>query len=200
MSRRELGWLAAMAVLALLVAFSAPAFPADAAAASAAETQAAGTAEGAEGETEGETKPPSQGEQTVETILRQQEDLLRGQRFSYNPEGRRDPFESLFAVSRIARDKRPRGVAGMMVAEIDLDGIIEDPSGGNLAFFTGSDNKGYFLRVGDAVYDGTLIAIDAQRGMVTFRQQTDDPRAIKPFRDVPKRLTPEDQIEESGNE
>ena len=60
----------------------------------------------------------------------------------------------------------------------------------DVAFFNGSDNKGYFLRVGDRVYDGTVIAIDARRGVVTFRQQVDDPRRIKPYIDVKKRLVP----------
>ncbi len=44
-------------------------------------------------------------------------------------------------------------------------------------FFMGSDNKGYFLHVGDEVYDGTLIAHRRHgRAAVTFRQQVDDPR------------------------
>jgi hypothetical protein len=136
---------------------------------------------------------------TVETILRQQEELLRGQRFNYDPEGRRDPFQSLFeSVKRIPKGERPRGVAGMLVSEVNLDGIIQDPQSGDIAFFMGSDNKGYFLRVGDTVYDGQLVAIDARRGTVTFRQQVDDPRMIKPYRDVVKRL--EAVNEESSNE
>ena len=52
----------------------------------------------------------------------------------------------------------------------------------------GPDNKGYFLRVGDAVFDGTVIAVDPRLGSVTFRQEIDDPRIIKPYRDVVKRL------------
>ena len=125
----------------------------------------------------------------VEDILQQQEQLLRGQQFSYDPENRRDPFRSLFERVEFEKE-RPRGVAGMLVNEIDLAGIVEDGSGGDLAFFTGSDSKGYFMRVGERVYDGTLIAIDARKGAVTFRQQVDDPRQIKPYRDVVRRLVP----------
>jgi hypothetical protein len=44
--------------------------------------------------------------------------------------------------------------------------------------------------VGDEVYDGTLIAVSPTTGSVTFRQQVDDPRLIKPYRDVVKRLVP----------
>lgn len=132
-----------------------------------------------------------EGQKTVETILRQQEDLLAGRQFSYDPGGRRDPFRSLFEeVALHHKGPRPRGVAGMLVGELDLTGIVRDSRGGNLAVVMGTDNKGYFLRVGDEVYDGTVIAIDPAAGSVTFRQQVDDPRLIKPYRDVVKRLVP----------
>jgi hypothetical protein len=133
----------------------------------------------------------AEGNQTVETILRQQEQILSGQRFSYDPGGRRDPFRSLFEDLTIKKKgPRPRGVAGMLVSEVTLVGLVRDPSGGDMTLFMGSDNKGYFLRVGDEVYDGTLIAVDPKAGTVTFRQQVDDPRLIKPYRDVVKKLVP----------
>jgi hypothetical protein len=64
--------------------------------------------------------------------------------------------------------------------------------------FNGSDNKGYQLREGDVVYDGRILDIDAMRGEVLFRQRVDDPRRIKPYRDVTKRLYPsnDERIEE----
>jgi len=139
------------------------------------------------------------GQQTVETILREQEDLLAGRQFSYDPAGRRDPFRSLFEeVALHRKGPRPRGVAGMLISELDLTGIVRDTQGGNLAVVMGTDNKGYFLHVGDEVYDGSVIAIDPSVGNVTFRQQVDDPRLIKPYRDVVKRLVPPG--EEKANE
>lgn len=190
MTRRNLGWLAAAAVLALLVSASTPVLPAD--------PEPTGGPPAAEPSTR-----PDAGKrdasQTVETILREQEQLLSGQRFSYDPGGRRDPFRSLFeTVPLNKKGPRPRGVAGMLVTQVGLVGIVRDSSGGNIAFFNGSDGKGYFLRVGDEVYDGTLIAIDPAAGAATFRQQVDDPRLIKPYRDVVKKLVP--QEEEKGNE
>jgi len=178
MSRRDRWTLLAAAALVALVAVSAPAFP-----------------QSVTGE-ESATTPEQ--EQTVETILKQQEDLLKGQRFSYDPAGRRDPFRSLYETVKLVKGPRPKGVAGMLVTEIDLVGTVRDDSSGDVAFFMGPDNKGYFLRVGDQVYDGTLIAIDSGNGTVTFRQQVDDPRLIKPYRDVQKRLVPVD--EERANE
>jgi hypothetical protein len=174
----------AMAVLTLLVVASAPAFPWQ------------------EEEGEAAEQPPAEGlpdDSTVETILRQQEQLLSGQRFSYDPGGRRDPFRNLFESMRLGPgDKRPRGVAGMLVSEVDLVGIVKDGRA-DIALLMGSDNKGYFLQVGDAVFDGTVIAVDPRLGTVTFRQEVDDPRRIKPYRDVVKRLVPLDD-EESSDE
>lgn len=178
MRRSDLERVAVISGLILVLTVAAPAVPQDAA--------------------ESPDSGSSEGEAAVETILRQQEELLQGQRFTYDPAGRRDPFRSLYERVTLLKGPRPKGVAGMLVTEIDLAGIVRDDADGDVAFFTGSDNKGYFLRVGDEVYDGTLIAIDTRNGSVTFRQQVDDPRLIKPYRDVVKRLVPLD--EESANE
>lgn len=187
MRARRFGWFLAGAALVALAAASAPAFPQSPPA--------------PPPEEQAKQQAQKEGEQTVETILRQQEELLSGQRFSYDPGGRRDPFRSLFEeVASHKKGPRPRGVAGMLVGEIDLTGIVRDAQGGNLAVFMGSDNKGYFLRVGDEVYDGTVIGIDPAAGSVTFRQQVDDPRLIKPYRDVVKRLSPAEVEEEKSNE
>jgi len=176
MSRRRLGWFMAMAMLALLVAVSAPAFPQEA----------------AEPEIAKEAEPTTGESTTVDRILRQQEEQLRGQHFSYEPAGRRDPFRDLFLPEAGSRTERPPGVAGMLVTEIDLAGIVKDDAG-DVAMVIGSDNKGYFLRVGDQVFDGTVIAVDPRKGAVTFRQEVDDPRLIKPYRDVTKKLVPLDE-------
>lgn len=183
MSRRKLAWFMALAMLTLLVAVTAPAFPSQE------------PAEATEGEPGIEEMA---GAETVETILQEQEQLLTGQRFTYDPAGRRDPFRNLFDIlSEDPTRKRPQGIKGMVVAEIDLAGIVKDRNDGDMALLMGSDNKGYFLRVGDSVYDGTLISIDPRLGKVLFRQKIDDPRLIKPYRDVPKMLVP---LEESADE
>jgi hypothetical protein len=194
MTRRYLGWFLTAAALTLIAAATAPAFPADEKKPAADEKKkAAAASDAVQAGTE-------EGNQTVETILRQQEEILTGQRFSYDPAGRRDPFRSLYEELGMKRKgPRPKGVAGMLVTEVDLTGIVHDATGGDLAVFMGSDNKGYFLRVGDEVFDGTVIAVDPGGGTVTFRQQVDDPRLIKPYRDVVKRLTPSDG-EEKANE
>ena len=174
MSRRRITWWVSMALLTLLVAATAPAFPQ--------ETE------------EAEAEPAPQDTRAVDEILSQQEALLTGQRFSYDPTGRRDPFRNLMEIvveNRACKD----GITCMLIAEIALDGIVKDDSDGDMAMFTGSDNKGYFLRVGDSVFDGTITGIDPRLGVVTFRQEVDDPRRIKPYRDVKKSLVALDNEE-----
>ena len=190
MTRRQIAWWTAAAALILVAGWAAPARAAD-------DKQAqAEAAKAARAQAEAQQK---EGQQTVDTILRQQEDLLAGRQFSYDPGGRRDPFRSLFEEVAIRRKgPRPRGAAGMLVAELELTGIVRDSQGGNIAVVIGTDSKGYFLHVGDDVYDGSVIAIDPNAGAVTFRQQVDDPRLIKPYRDVVKKLVPPG--EEKANE
>jgi hypothetical protein len=202
-SKRPLAWWLAAGSLIVLAAVTAPsraaapkAAPVKPAAAAPAPPAPAKPGDAAKAQAEAQQK---EGQQTVETILRQQEDLLAGRQFSYDPAGRRDPFRSLFEEVAIRhKGPRPRGAGGMLVAELELTGIVRDTQGGNIAVVMGTDSKGYFLHVGDEVYDGSVIAIDPAAGTVSFRQQVDDPRLIKPYRDVVKRLVP--QGEEKANE
>jgi len=126
--------------------------------------------------------------ETINRIMEDNEAMLAGRGFTYDPAGRRDPFRSLVdALNSISKGPRPRGIAGMLISEVDLVGIVQKGRD-SLAFFNGSDNKGYFLKVGDSLYDGKIIKIDRGTGMVMFRQDVNDPRSIKPYRDVTKRL------------
>jgi Tfp pilus assembly protein PilP len=127
------------------------------------------------------------GEQ-INRIMEDNEAMLAGRGFSYDPAGRRDPFRSLIdPLNNPQKGPRPRGIAGMLISEVDLVGIVSKGKQA-LAFFNGSDNKGYFLRVGDTLFDGKITRIDRNSGTVVFRQDVNDPRSIKPYRDVTKRL------------
>jgi Tfp pilus assembly protein PilP len=128
-----------------------------------------------------------QNSKTIEKIIEESESVLSGRGFTYDPAGRRDPFRSLVEQTKSDKGPRPKGIAGMLISEVDLVGIVQKGKD-NLAFFNGSDNKGYFLRVGDQLYDGRIIQINRQTGQVVFRQEINDPRSIKPYRDITKRL------------
>jgi Tfp pilus assembly protein PilP len=126
--------------------------------------------------------------ETINRIMEDNEAVLAGRGFTYDPAGRRDPFRSLVDPLNMAqKGPRPRGIAGMLISEVDLVGIVQKGRE-SVAFFNGSDNKGYFLRVGDTLYDGKITKIDRSSGTVMFRQDVNDPRSIKPYRDVSKRL------------
>ena len=134
-----------------------------------------------------------QDSETINKIMQDNEAMLTGRGFTYDPAGRRDPFRSLVdAANTVGKGPRPRGIAGMLISEVDLVGIVQKGKGA-IAFFNGSDNKGYFLKVGDALYDGKIIRIDRKTGTVVFRQDINDPRSIKPYRDVTKKLTPAEE-------
>ncbi len=136
---------------------------------------------------EGSAAP--QDTETINRIMQDNEAMLTGRGFTYDPAGRRDPFRSLVdAMNAIGKGPRPRGIAGMLISEVDLVGIVQKGKS-HIAFFNGSDNKGYFMKVGDTLYDGKIIRIDRRTGTVMFRQDINDPRSIKPYRDVSKRLT-----------
>ncbi|TDI32271.1 MAG: hypothetical protein E2P03_06885 [Acidobacteria bacterium] len=132
---------------------------------------------------------PEPSSATVDRIRQEGEAVMAGIHWSYDPAGRRDPFRSL--VERVAikgEGERPDGIEGMLISEVDLVGIITSPRG-DLAFFNGSDNRGYFLHVGDDLYDGLVQDIDRAAGRVVFRQRVEDPREIKPYRKVIKHLS-----------
>jgi len=132
-------------------------------------------------------KQEEQNTKTIEKIIEESESVLSGRGFTYDPAGRRDPFRSLVEQTKADKGPRPKGIAGMLISEVDLVGIVQKGKD-NVAFFNGSDNKGYFLRVGDQLYDGRIIQINRQAGQVVFRQEINDPRSIKPYRDITKRL------------
>src|SRR5207249_696505 len=92
--------------------------------------------------------------ETINRIMEDNEAVLAGRGFTYDPAGRRDPFRSLIdPLNLVQKGPRPRGIAGMLISEVDLVGIVQKGREA-VAFFNGSDNKGYFLRVGDTLYDG----------------------------------------------
>ena len=169
MTGRRMVWFVTVTVLTLIASLSAPALPF---------------------ESQGGTGTEAGQDAAVDEMLRQQQAIVPVRPFSYDPEGRRDPFRSLRAPNR-GSDK-PEGVGGLSVEELDLVGIAKHPDG-DVALVVGPDSKGYFLRAGDSIFNGTVIAVDSRHGKVTFRQQVDSEDRIKPYRDVDKLLVPQDE-------
>lgn len=116
--------------------------------------------------------------------------------YTYNPQGRRDPFVSLnrpVAAKGIA-GPRPQGFPGFLIQEVALRGIVKTSEGGAgvaakpgyIAIFQGTDGKSYFVSVGQRLFDGVITAVDASS--VTFRQEVTDPLSPVKTREVRKSL------------
>ncbi|HUP47128.1 MAG TPA: pilus assembly protein PilP [Thermoanaerobaculia bacterium] len=123
-------------------------------------------------------------QQALEEIL---EEPTGPDAYRYDPQGRRDPFQSLVGPApRVPRDRVP-GTPGFLIDEMKLQGVIRTKQG-LVAMINGPDNKGYLIRVGDKVLDGEIIRITPSS--VVFRQEVNDPTRIERYREVVKDLTP----------
>jgi hypothetical protein len=115
-------------------------------------------------------------------------EITEGSGFRYESRGRRDPFVSLaLGVNVLPPDVRPPGLAGMLIQEVSLRGIVKTVDG-YIAMIQGTDNKSYFAREGERLYDGNIQSIDDAR--VVFRQEINDPLRIEKFQTVEKTLHP----------
>jgi hypothetical protein len=111
--------------------------------------------------------------------------------YSYDPSGRRDPFVSL--LGRGGGDarpgaNRPSGVAGFLINEVSIKGIVKDRTG-FLAMIQGTDNKTYVIRPGDKLLDGSVKSVVADA--VVFAQDVNDPLSLVKQREVRKPLRSE---------
>ncbi len=128
-------------------------------------------------------------QQTLQEIL---EEPTGPGAYHYDPQGRRDPFQSLIGPApKIAPGQRPPGPPGFLIDEIKLQGVIRTKQQGLIGMINGPDNRSYLLKIGDKVLDGEVIRITPSS--VVFRQEVNDPTRIERFREVVKDLSPETQ-------
>jgi type IV pilus assembly protein PilP len=109
--------------------------------------------------------------------------------YSYNPEGRRDPFVSLVARGAdgagARSGKRAEGLAGLMVGEIALKGILQSGTG-LLAIVQAPDGKSYVVRPNDRFQDGVVKSITTDA--LVLLQEVNDPLSLTKQREVRKSL------------
>jgi Tfp pilus assembly protein PilP len=115
--------------------------------------------------------------------------------WSYDPQGRRDPFISLRNRTTTASttQNRPPGLAGVTISEIAIRGIVR--SGADfLALVQAPDGRTFQLRRNAKLFDGVVkqITIDA----VVFTQEVNDPLSLVKQREVRKTMKPGDREEE----
>ena len=149
---------------------------------------------------EEEFVPEDSGEQEEETtdfavvddlLTRDEESLSVGnETLSYEPGARRDPFRSLIQQrrQRVADtpEQRPEGVAGLLIDEVEVQGIFILNEGPVAQIQSPSEETSFLLRPGDQLWDGDVVSISL--GEIVFKQTVNDPTALKPFREVVKRL------------
>lgn len=114
---------------------------------------------------------------------------LEPQGYTYDPQGRRDPFVSLLRrgsdVPRSSGGTRPNGLAGLETSEVTLKGTIAT-QGTYVGILQGSDNKTYIVRAGDKLLDGTIRVINPESMVIA--QQVTDPLSLEKQREVRKVL------------
>jgi len=101
---------------------------------------------------------------------------------------RRDPFESLVGRKQ-AQDaltkNLPPGKAGLQVSTLRLDGVVKSTNG-MIAVVANPQQRTYFLREGDQLYDGKVEKISMEG--VTFHEEGKDAFGRPVERQVNKRL------------
>ena len=138
--------------------------------------------------------PSSAALDTINRILEEDQASQEREIFAYEARGRRDPFLSLLARSRLptSRGPRPSGIPGLLIDDISLLGIFVTPRGSVAQVQASTRAASYLLREGDQLFDGEVVAIRYRKhdaAEVVFKQGVKDPAAIKPFREVVKKIT-----------
>ena len=109
------------------------------------------------------------------------------QGFTYNPDGRRDPFVSLLRRGLDSRNTGPKmaGLGGLGTSEVSLRGVLTS-EGDFVGILHGVDSKNYIVRVGDKLSDGTIRSIS--KDSMVILQQVNDPLSLEKEREVRKLL------------
>jgi Tfp pilus assembly protein PilP len=106
------------------------------------------------------------------------------------PAVRRDPFDTLLTKARVGNatpENLPPGKAGLIVETLQINGVVHSPNG-MIAIVSNAQQRVYFLRDGDKLYDGSVekIALDA----ISFNEIGKDAFGKPLERVVTKRLYP----------
>ena len=114
---------------------------------------------------------------------------LQARGFTYNPEGRRDPFVNLLrrgtGVDQSSIGPRPSGLKGLSAGEVTLKGTLMS-QGAYVAIMQGSDARTYVVHQGEKLFDGTVRSITADS--LVILQQVNDPLSKETQREVRKVL------------
>jgi hypothetical protein len=106
------------------------------------------------------------------------------------PVVRRDPFDTLLTKARPSNsppENLPPGKAGLIVETLRINGIVHSANG-MIAVVSNSQQRVYFLREGDKLYDGSVEKIELEG--ISFKEIGKDAFGKPLERVVTKRLYP----------
>lgn len=120
---------------------------------------------------------------------------LESPAYTYDAQGRRDPFISLLRrgteTDRSRNGSRPAGLSGLEASDVTLKGTMESRIG-YVALVEGVDRKTYVVKAGDRLLDGTIRTITADTMVIV--QQVNDPLSLEKQREVRKVLRHADEV------
>ena len=106
--------------------------------------------------------------------------------FTYDPEGRRDPFVSLLSRGiEPNTGKKLTGLSSLTTGEVMLRGVMQSRNS-YVALLSGPDGKTYSARVNDRLLDGVIRTVTPQG--IVIMQEVNDPLSLVKQREVRKGL------------
>jgi Tfp pilus assembly protein PilP len=140
--------------------------------------------------------PPSAGQPPSPSAAASQgpQATLDSPAYTYDPQGRRDPFISLAqrgATQRQSTGPRGAGVSALEASEMVLKGTMQSRTG-YVALVEATDKKTYIVKAGDKLLDGTVRTITADTMVIL--QQVNDPLSLEKQREVRKMLRQTDEV------
>ena len=115
--------------------------------------------------------------------------------YTYQPDGRRDPFLNLLGTGSEARatSRKGEGPSGLSVTDISVRGVMQS-RGALIAMIQGPDNKTYIVHQGDKFLDGTIKSVTPQ-GLIVI-QEVNDPLSLVKQREIRKFLRSVEDVKE----
>jgi type IV pilus assembly protein PilP len=106
--------------------------------------------------------------------------------YTYDPDGRRDPFISLLSRGlEPAAGVKAAGLSGMTTSELILRGVLHS-RGTYVALVAGPDGRTYRAHVNDRLLDGVIRNVTPQG--IVIMQEVNDPLSLVKQREVRKGL------------
>ena len=106
--------------------------------------------------------------------------------YSYNSEGRRDPFVSLLSRgTESGASAKAAGLAGIATADLVLRGVLQS-RGAYVAIVRSPDGRTFRAQAKDRLLDGVIRSVNEQG--IVIMQEVNDPLSLVKQREVRKGL------------